>query len=493
MLGTAIASIASAASLTTAIITTDHTALRAAPRDSAQQQAVLRQGEMVEIRGERLDYLQVYDYQRERAGFVRASQVRRVALTPAEAPELLAVLRFVKDTPGQEALGIGLAAAWLKAAPAAMVQGEPGIEALDALGTLAGRLANRASSGALASKATEATVAAHLDVAGRYGVRFTSYEQDVRMQVCYEGEAFRRVLAMPQASAQQQARAALGLTAPECVDGNLRALERTQLDQWRADVLDKVDTAALPPYMKNRVLMRRAGVWSGLAFARTRQLDAPPSAKADAAVAAGRALESLAGVDRAELTDDDLPAYNDAAMRVNASRWAAVAPAPVATASKAPFIATTPGQPGETCVLLLDAGHDAAHPLARRCTYSVVWTQSATLNREGSALALAVQPMPAWRELWLFRKQADGWSISVLPPAAMAPDTGYAEFAGWVPGGKQVLVAREARGEGRYQRSFMVTSIDSLVPERQSDDPKALGAFQRWQDAAWARQSVSVR
>jgi hypothetical protein len=36
---------------------------------------------------------------------------------------------------------------------------------------------------------------------------------------------------------------------------------------------------------------------------------------------------------------------------------------------------------------------------AQRCTYGLVWPGSATLNREGTALALAVQPLDAWREL----------------------------------------------------------------------------------------------
>ncbi|HEX3137376.1 MAG TPA: hypothetical protein VHT22_07190, partial [Casimicrobiaceae bacterium] len=80
------AAFAEAASLGTAIITQDRVALRASPRDSAKQQAQLWQGEMVEIRSERLDYLQVYDYGRERGGFVRANQVRRLTLTAEEAP-----------------------------------------------------------------------------------------------------------------------------------------------------------------------------------------------------------------------------------------------------------------------------------------------------------------------------------------------------------------------------------------------------------------------
>ncbi len=486
MVATVITSIAAAASLTTAIITTDQASLRAAPRDSAQQQAQLWQGEMVEVRGERLDYLQVWDHKRERGGYVRASQVRRTALAPAEVGELLAVLRHVRDAPGDEALGIGLAAAWLKAAPVETLQGAGGIEAFDALGTLADRLARRASSGATLSKNAETMLSAHLDVAARYGVQFNTYEHDGRMQVCYNGEAFRRVLAM-KSTPEQQARAALALTRPECVDPALRPLERGQVDAWRAEVLDRVDTAGLPGYLKNRVLMRRATTWSSIAYLRSRTGQPPEQA-------ARRALDALAGISKTELTDSDLAGYNDAAMRVSASRWAAMPAAAGVKASggKGVELAVVPGQPGETCVMLLDAKHGSDKPLAKRCTYAVVWPQSATFNREGTALALAVQPTEAWRELWVFRKEAAGWTVNVLPPAATA-GIGYAEFAGWVPGGTQMLVAREARGEGRYKHNFEIVRVAGLTTERQAGDPSLLGAFQRWQDPGWKRLSVSVR
>jgi hypothetical protein len=186
--------------------------------------------------------------------------------------------------------------------------------------------------------------------------------------------------------------------------------------------------------------------------------------------------------------------YADAAMRVNASRWAALAsPVTPRKPGDRPRIVLAGGQPGETCVALVDAKHDAASPLARRCTYGIVWSESATLNREGSALAVAVQHTESWREMWMFRKAGNGWTVASLPPAAMAPGVGYAEFAGWVPGGKQVLVAREASGEGKYKRSYELMSVTTLATLGAAPDPTQLPAFQRWQDPAWKQASVSVR
>jgi len=486
LLSAAVAPAAAGESPDTAIITRDRTSLRAAPRASAQQQALLWQGEMVEIRGERQDYLHVYDYKRERAGFVHASHAQRIKLTAGEAPDLLAVVRFLRDTPGAEALGIGLAAAYIHAASPDMLRGEPGIEALDAFGAFADRLARRASSGMAQNKTVEATLSAHLDVAGRYGVNFLNHERAGRMHICYDGDAFRRVLVMP-ATPEQRARAALALTREECVPPDLGPLARNGLDEWRADRLDRVDTSALPGYLMNRVQMRRASVWASLAYQRARMGES-----ADAA--AIRAITELAGINKSELAEQDLPAYNDAAMRVNASRWAAVPPAPAAARTKRVRIITAAGEPGETCVSLVDAKGEAEKPLVTRCTYGIVWTSSATSNREGTALALAVQPMDTWREMWLFRREADGWwTVSVLPPATTAPGIGYAEFAGWVPGGRQMLVAREARGEGKYQRNFEVMRLDTLAVARHAGDPGVLGAFQRWQDPSWKEQTLSVR
>ncbi|AKJ31634.1 hypothetical protein AAW51_4943 [Caldimonas brevitalea] len=463
-----------------AIVTQDQVPLRAGPRDSAAQQAVLWQGDTLEVRGERMGYLQVWDHRRERAGYVLASQVRTTSLKPEEAPELLAVVRFLRDTPGAEALGIGYTAAYLKAAPAGDITAEP----FDALGSMAERLARRASA-QQGSKAS-ATVAAHLEVATHYGVNFRSYDHDGALRLCYDGEAFRRVLAMA-ASPEQQARAALAVTRHDCIDPGLPPVQRQQLDGWRAEVLDRLGAAPfaqLPEPLKNRLRLRRAGVWAGLAFQQARRGEG-------AQPAAQRALAELAGVNKTELSDADLVDYHQAAIRVGASRWAAET-APASPASRLGVI-TRPGQPGETCVMLTDASHGARSPLAERCTYGVVWTASASPHPNGRALALAVQPLEGWRELWVFRQDATGWSVDVMPPAASQPELGYVEFAGWVPGGEKLLMAREARSEGRLRRSFEVAELATLNVEKQASTPSLLVLFGKWQDAAWKRQTVSLR
>ncbi len=298
-----------------AIVTQDQSALRAAPRDSAARQAVLWQGDNLEIRGEKGDFLQVYDHRRERAGYIKASQVRVQSLKPEAAPELLAIVRFLKEAPGSEALGIGYAAAYLQAVPAGQVDSE----VFAALGNMSDRLARRATAGR-SGKAGDA-LAAHLEVAASYGMNLVSYERDGQVQLCSNGEAQGRVLALP-APEIDKALAALSLTRHECVPPTLTPPERFAFDNWRAEVLGRVALATLPAVLKNRLHLRQAGVWASLAYQRARRPETGPSAAGEAAT---RAIDELAKINPAELMESDANAYSDAAIRVGASRWAGAA------------------------------------------------------------------------------------------------------------------------------------------------------------------------
>lgn len=445
--------------------------LRGAPRDTASLQAQMARGEALEIRAERGDHWQVWDYRRERGGWLRKGQVLLVPRGDGAADELLSQLRLARQQWGTEGLGLGLAAAYVQAATPADMAGAGGAEALDAMGTFAERIADRAST--RDARPTEGQLAAQMDVAARFGLKFESFDvEEGRVQVCYDGEVFRRLLATA-ATPEQRVRAALALTRADCLNPRATVREAEARDQWRQQVLAQVDGAALPLHWKNRLLMRRASVSASLAFAHARR-----GAGGDAAPA----LVELAGIVPAELTEDDQPAYNDAVMRVNAARWLGTA----GTARDFSGVTLTlqPGSDGERCVVLAEAGK----PVARRCSWGQVALASASLNREGRALALAVQPLDGWRELWLFLKEPGrngAWRIEVMPPAPAQPGLGVVEFAGWVPGGQQLLVAREFRADGRYRRSFEVVSLASLATERQSPEPALLGAFQRWSDAAW--------
>jgi len=465
-----------------AIVTQDQSALRAAPKDSAPQLAVLWQGDSLEIRGEKGDYLQVYDHRRERAGYVRSTQVHVQSLKPEAAPELLSVIRLLKDIPGSESLGIAYTAAYLMAVPPGAVDSE----AFDALGTMGERLARRAA--LRQAKPAADAAAAQVEVAADYGVTIQSFERDGQVQLCYDGDAYRRVLALPTGNLQK-ARAALALTRHECVSPSMTPVERFAHDNWRADVLDRVELRDLPEVIKNRLHLRKAGVWAGLAYQRARR----PELGATAVQAAGnRALDELALINKSELAESDAAAYSDAAIRVGASRWAAIPQAQPTTPTRL-SVAISSGQAGETCVHLVDAKHDIKNPLATRCTYGIVWAASATPNRQDTALALAVQSLDTWREMWLFRQGPDGWSIDVLPPGLDMPNLGYVEFAGWVPGNTQLLVARESRQDGRYRQSFEILDMATLNTQKQADKPGNLSLFYRWQDPIWKAQTVSVR
>ena len=384
-----------------ALVTQDAVPLRSGAKSGGTPLALLTQGELLELRGERLDYLQVYDPSRERGGYVRANAVRALTLAPDEAPELLALVRFLRDRTGSESLGLGLSAAYLKAAPAGGIHAE----VFDAMGTMAERLAWRANVSATNAanapvRPGEPSIAAQLEVAADLGVHFTSLERDGHVWLCYDGEAFSHVLAL-QPTPEQFARAALALTRHECIDDTTPPLQRWQIDRARADLLARVPVTALPPYVRNRVRMRQAGVLVGAGVRgqpspgrRGRRGARRPArsgrqrravSRQRGARGAGRRRQGRARRRRSI----DLDRCRDACRRLALGRGAGVR----AGRDRACTSPAQPGQPGETCVLLLDGKHGAEHPLARRCTFGTVWTASARANAGSTALTLAVQPL----------------------------------------------------------------------------------------------------
>jgi hypothetical protein len=457
-----------------AIVVLDHASLRAAPRSSAAELTALWQGDVLEVRGERAGYLKVYDYRRERGGYLRSEAVRQVELTETGAPELLSVLRFLRDSPGSEALGISYGAAYLKAAPARALTAEP----FDAIARMAERLAEQASGGTN----RVADVAAHLEVVQQFGIHMRTFERDGRMQVCYDGELFHRVLASAGASSEERARAALGLTRPDCIDPDLGPVPRASLDDERRELLDQIDDADLSAMMKSRVHARRAEVWASIAFEQARHRE-PPQAAAE------RALTELVAVHTNDLGDDRRAEYTDAVLRVGAIRWASMMPAPQA----GPLIlSAAPGAPGQTCVTLEDTRLHGSAPLVQHCTYGIVWMASAQSIPQGPALVLAVQPLESWRELWVLHQRSGTWTVDVVSPGADDPEEGYVEFAGFAPGTRRLLIAREVKDRGRFQRRFEELRLDDLALAQQANSPDMLRDFGRWQDVAWRRDTLSL-
>lgn len=458
---------------TLAIVVQDHAALRAAPRSSATELTRLWQGDVLEIRADHAGYLKVYDYRRERGGYLREDAARPVELSETAAPGLLAVLRFLRESPGSESLGISYGAAYLKAVPPQAITAEP----FDAMAQMAERLADQASG----STDHLADFAPHMEVVAQFGVRMRNFERNGRMRVCYDGELFHRVLALPGAQPEERAHAVLGLTRPDCIDPDLGPVPRASLDIERSQLLEQVKEGELNAMTRSRLHARRAGVWASLAYAHDRRRE-------PAGAAAERARAELLAVHADDLGDDRRMEYVDAVLRVSAIRWAGAPPAP----QPGPLtLSAAPGDPGQTCVALEDARRPRAAAI-RRCTYGVVRMASIQAIPRGPALVVAVQPLESWRELWVFHERAGSWTIDVLSPGLDNPEEGYVDFAGYAPGTRRLLIAREVKDSGRFRRSFEELRLDDLALVRQASSPEILRDFGRWQDVAWRRDTLAL-
>jgi hypothetical protein len=488
-----------AAILLVAIVAEDPAVMRNAPRDDAAPQATLWRGDWLEVRGEKAGFLQVYDHRHERPGFIRPAIVRVHRLDEASAPELRAVVRFLRDASGSESLGIGYAALYLRAAPA----GDDPSEVFAAIGTMAARLARRASARrADVLLPAASTVPAQIEVAESYGVHFRSVDPLLaggRARLCYDGDAWERVLNARAAPPLERARAALFFAGGECLDPALPAAERRAWNDRRVQALDAVDPAAapaIPADLGGRVRLGRAEALAWRAFDEARRAGAGEGA----ARAEATSIHELALVDRGLLAPEDLETYDDVVVRVAASRFAAVAPPAKPSAARPRSITVGARGDGETCVRAVEGSGKTARVLAERCTYGVVWPNSLRWSPAGNVATVAVQPLPAWTELWVIQRgaapantNATAWSIEPLVPATVEPEAGYVETAGFSPDGAHLLVVREARGIGHPPRRFQMLSVPALTVEKQANSADKLLSFKRWSAASWRAGTLALR
>jgi len=468
-----------AVALIAAVIAGDHVVLRASPSRTAAQQAVLWRGDWLEVRGEQRGWLKVYDHRHERPGWIARPSARTVELDDQAAPALRAVVEFLRDAPGSESLGIAYAGLYMKVAP------RGGIDAslLVSLGTMADRLAHRAS-----SEAADGHAAQQLEVAQSWGIGFTSVERPDGIRTCYDGAAFRQALALAP-SGPDLATAVLGLTDPACEPQTLGATERRVRDDGALDLLGRVDPTRVPGPIGNRIRIRRAVLGARLAWALGRGGDPGAGKVAEAAVAA------FARVDKPELADDDVADYEAAALEVAASRWAAGAPA--APRKDDPRLVLTPGDTGETCVVIAETAAGGAprgvdRPAAH-CTHGQVWASSFRVAPDRAAAVLAIEPLPGWLELWMFRRAAGGWTLDVLAPATEGPDLGYVELAGWSGDAARAVIVREAREAGAIHRTYQVVKLASLAVEHQSSRLADLGPGRAWLTPEWRGRTLALR
>ncbi len=505
--------------LAAAVVVQDWTALRAAPDDNAPRQATLWRGDWVEVRGRRRDFLKVYHHRTERPGYLRVHRARCYRIGQADAPRLRAVVDFLRDTPGAESLGIGYVALYLRAASREKL--DP--EIFDALGTMAERLARRASRPA--NSRSQRFIAAHLDVARSYGVRFERFEVGAttggeQTRTCYAGDAFRRVLASAAVTSSVAvgrdavARAALALTDPRCVRPGSRPHEARARLRTQVALLAKIDPTRAAPYLGNRLRLRVALLSARLAYALARKGD-----RVGATRAARRAHRALLRVQRGELARSDQAVGHRAALQVSAVRWARSEPAgsslkgggPITPSCSAlrsgvagapcraprrgpggPWLELSPGRPGETCVRLV-AGPGAKRR-AERCTYGLVWPSSIRRSPRHRQLTVAVQQLPGWLVVWVFRRAGGGWIVDTLAPSSDGtPELGYVEVAGWTPGGRRLLLAREALVDGRHERRFESLVARSLEVRVSTGSLRRFRRFRRWHAPDWKQGTLALR
>jgi hypothetical protein len=479
--------------LLVALVADDGVVLRSAPTDAAPAQATLYRGDWLEVRGEVVGFFRVWDHRRERPGYVRPAQVRIHRAEPAAAPELAAIVRFLRAAEGFESLGVGYAALYLRvASPAARGPGEWG-EVLAALGTMADRLGKRSSGARQTGNAPAAVLAGQVAVVEAYGVRYRRFERVAgngrsgHTVVCYDGEAFAQVVVLAGAAPSERAAAALALTRRGCLDPATSVADRRAWNDARLTVLGEVDPARaefldLPRALAHRLRLRRAEALTERAHTLATGGDG-----GGAGTAASAAMKLLALVDRGELAAEEVGVYDATALRVGAVRALTL---PVVAPDKAP-VELVPAKAGASCIRIVRRTGDKTGRF-EHCSFGVFLPASLRVAPRGDLITIAVAPLPAWTELLILRARDDGgWQVEVIPPVLGQPgeDIGYVESAGFSPDGRGVLIAREFELRGRLGRRFEVVGPTGVT----DSSSRLYRRFSQWASPLWRRTTLALR
>jgi hypothetical protein len=309
-------------------------------------------------------------------------------------------------------------------------------------------------------------------------------------------------MAMTGAVAEDRAVAALALTGPGCLDPVTPVAERRAWNDARLTILSEADPsrpafAHLPPALAHPLRLRTA-----CALTERAHSAAASGQLVLATAATTQARRLLALVDRGQLAPEDQSFYEETAVRVAAIRGLIEGPPPVLQ-RRGVEVEIASGRPQESCVRVWPAGRKVAtgaEPLIQRCSFGVVFAGSVHIADSGRAVAVAVAPLPAWTEQWIFRAgdasrgDSAAWHVDVIPPALGQPgdDIGYVEVAGFAPDGRQVLVVRDFVLNGRPAKRFEQLGSDGAVLHW-APTPQRLNAFSRWASPSWRRETLSLR
>ena len=201
-------------------------------------------------------------HRRERPGHARASVVHVWRPDESSGPALAAVVTFLRDMPGMEALGISHAVLYRKLVP--QEHWDPSV--IYAQGVMTVRLARRTMAKVPALSAEQQSLAQDLETVTTLGIRMVPRDalDTTQGALCDDGEALRTRLTL-EGDPVEEGMAAWLLTDDRCVPESVSPARLFEYQRWRADVLSTVPSAGLPPWMIARISSRLAEAHASIA------------------------------------------------------------------------------------------------------------------------------------------------------------------------------------------------------------------------------------